>query len=170
MTNHPELIALRHALDTCAQHQDALRDALTDLERRRLQADELGKLSRADRRLLDQFAYRFTRIQDDMGARLFPAALRALGEDVSPMPAFDRLARLEQLGWLPDAERWGEMRRVRNEFTHDYPESLEERFARLELAIACALEAANILEHIRSRILSRFPFLLHNEPKGSDRP
>jgi hypothetical protein len=44
--------------------------------------------------LLDQFAYRYTRLQDGMGARLMPAVLKALGEDIGPMSAIDRFTRL----------------------------------------------------------------------------
>jgi len=66
-----------------------------------LDAQLLEHPSKEDRRLLDQFAYRYTRMQDDMGARLVPAILRALGEEVSAMSTLDRLDRLEQLDWLP---------------------------------------------------------------------
>ncbi|MBS0543668.1 MAG: hypothetical protein JSR40_08025, partial [Proteobacteria bacterium] len=93
---------------------------MTDLARTALTAEILDRPGKDERRLLDQFAYRYTRLQDDMGARLFPAVLRALGEEVAPMPVLDRLARLEQLGWLPSAEQWLELRRIRNEFTHEY--------------------------------------------------
>lgn len=65
---------------------------------RALSQDDYAHLNKVDRRLLDQFAYRYTRLQDDMGARLMPAALKALVEDIGPMSAIDRFARLEQLG------------------------------------------------------------------------
>lgn len=77
-------------------------------------------LSSQDRRLLDQFAYRFTRLQDDMGGRLFPALLGALGKEVTAMSVIDRLNRLEQLGWIPLVDEWLELRRIRNEFAHDF--------------------------------------------------
>lgn len=154
-----ELIALDHALTTCTQHAEALSDALTDLARTALTAEILDRPGKDKRRLLDQFAYRYTRLQDDMGARLFPAVLRALGEEVAPMPVLDRLARLEQLGWLPSAEQWLELRRIRNEFTHEYPEEVEERFVRLKLAIQAALQVRTIYEIIRSRTVDRFPSL-----------
>ncbi|MBS0542214.1 MAG: hypothetical protein JSR40_00555 [Proteobacteria bacterium] len=75
------------------------------------------------------------------------------------MPVLDRLARLEQLGWLPSAEQWLELRRIRNEFTHEYPEEVEERFVRLKLAIQAALQVRTIYEIIRSRTVDRFPSL-----------
>ena len=74
-------------------------------------------LSKQDRRLLDQFAYRYTRLQDDIGVKLMPAVLKVLGEDVALMSAIDRFARLEQLGWLASADDWQILRQIRNQFT-----------------------------------------------------
>lgn len=79
----PEIHALQHACTVCLTHEEALREALHDLGQRSLTAADLGRLSKEDRRLLDQFAYRYTRLQDDMGARLMPAALRAMGEEIA---------------------------------------------------------------------------------------
>jgi hypothetical protein len=156
MTEEPEITALTQAAAVCATHQESLGEALVDLDSRGLIADDLAKLDKADRRLLDQFAYRYTRLQDDMGARLFPAVLRALGEDVAAMPAIDRFVRLEQLGWLPDAEEWTELRHIRNEFSHEYPESVEQRFARLELAFRSARRLTVILDGFKSKLADRF--------------
>ena len=115
MKPSPEMHALAQAHALCQGHLDALHDALTDMRQRALSPSEYEHLSKADRRLLDQFAYRYTRLQDDMGARLMPAVLRALAEDVSAMPALDRFSRLEQLGWLPSADNWNVLRQIRNQ-------------------------------------------------------
>jgi hypothetical protein len=152
-----ETLVLEQARAACEAHREALTDALTDLEQRRLIVGDLERLSKDDRRLLDQFAYRYTPLQDDMGARLIPAILRALGEDVATMSALDRLNRLEQLGWLPSAEEWSELRRIRNEFAHDYPQTPEERFDRLALALASARRLLEILAILNSKIEQRFP-------------
>lgn len=154
-----ELLALRQILETCRLHEAGLRDALDDLALRGLCSVDLASLGKEDRRLLDQFAYRYLRLQDDMGARLMPAVLRALGEEVASMAAFDRFARLEQLGWLPSAEEWVELRRVRNEFAHDYPETVDERFARLQLAIASAQRALQIWIGFQDKVRMRWPGL-----------
>ena len=118
-------------------HAEYSRDPslLADIVRRQFSSGDLDRLDKADRRLLDQFAYRYTRLQDDMGARLLPAVLTALGEDVVALSALDRFNRLEQLGWLPSADEWMELRQVRNQFTHEYPESAEERFERFSAAV-----------------------------------
>ncbi|MDO8412740.1 MAG: hypothetical protein Q7S51_03000 [Gallionellaceae bacterium] len=71
------------------------------------------------------------------------------------MPMLDRLSRMEQLGWLPDAEEWADLRRIRNEFTHDYPETIEERFERLQLAIASAQTVEKIFNSMSHKIHER---------------
>lgn len=52
-----------------------MRDALDDLKQRKLAAADLVALGKEDRRLLDQFAYRYTRLQDDM---VYPVSLFAV--------------------------------------------------------------------------------------------
>lgn len=157
MTLAPDTLSLRHALDTCLGHSGALREALNDLDRRGLTAADLENLAKEDRRLLDQFAYRYTRLQDDMGARLIPAVLRTLGEEVSGMAMIDRLNRLEQLSWLPSADEWAGLRIIRNEFTHDYPEKAEDRQERLLLAMTSARRLTEILAGFEENVRKRFP-------------
>lgn len=156
MKSTPELLALAQALTLCHGHLDALQDALGDMQSRQLTLADLDHLSSADRRLLDQFAYRYTRLQDDMGGRLMPALLRALWEEVAAMPALDRFARLEQLGWLASAEDWNVLRQIRNQFANDYPDSTNERFERLQAAIDAAHQLIAIIAHIDSKLRQRF--------------
>lgn len=138
-------LKLDRALEVCLGHADALQDALNDLEGKHFSAAELVALSRDDRRLLDQFAYRFTRLQDDMSGRLFQALLGALGEEIVAMSVIDRLNRLEQLGWIPLADEWLELRRIRNEFAHDYSENQELHHVRLRQAMAAGQRLMEIL-------------------------
>lgn len=151
-----EILALEQILALCQGHDEVLKDALYDLSRRELDAQLLEHPSKEDRRLLGQFAYRYTRMQDDMGARLVPAILRALGEEVAAMSTLDRLDRLEQLAWLPSVDEWSELRRIRNEFTHDYPETAGERHERLQLAITSASRLREIRDIFADKIGQRF--------------
>jgi hypothetical protein len=93
--NNAALLALRQAHDICRAHHEALREALGDLHLRDLADSDLGCLTKDDRRLLDQFAYRYTRLQDDMGARLMSTVLLSLGEEIAAMPVLDRLDRMD---------------------------------------------------------------------------
>lgn len=76
---------------------------------------------------LDQYIFRFSKLQDVMGSRLFPSVLEYLAEPMNDRPFIDLLNRLERLGIIDSAMNWIELRRVRNEISHEYPTSLPER-------------------------------------------
>ena len=153
----PEQLMLQQIQALCQGHAQALQDALQDMALRALTPAQYSQLAKDDRRLLDQFAYRYTRLQDDMGTRLMPAVLKALGEDVAPMSAIDRFARLEQLGWLPSADAWATLRQIRNQFTHDDPDDVAERFDRLQAATAAAGQLLTVMEQFDARIIGLLP-------------
>jgi len=75
----------------------------------------------------DQFIYRFSKLQDVIGSRLFPFLLNALAETTEDKAFIDILNRLERLGVIDSAQAWSELRRIRNDIAHEYPSSLEER-------------------------------------------
>lgn len=152
----PEQLALLQIHAQCLGHVEALQEALQDMAQRALTPADYAQLSKIDRRLLDQFAYRYTRLQDDMGARLMPAILKVLGEDVAAMSALDRFARLEQLGWLSDAEVWNTLRQIRNQFVHDYPDNPAQRFERLQAAIQAAAQLLTITTVISYKLRQHF--------------
>lgn len=58
MKNTPEQLALQHIRAVCQGHAEALSEALQDMQLRVLTPDDYAHMSKADRRLLDQFAYR----------------------------------------------------------------------------------------------------------------
>ena len=152
MKQTPEQMALQHSLALCQGHADALQDALQDIHALAMNVDDYTALSKQDRRLLDQFAYRYTRLQDDIGVKLMPAVLKVLGEDVALMSAIDRFARLEQLGWLASADEWQTLRQIRNQFTHDYPDNPTERFERWQAAVHAAAQLTSMLASYQSKI------------------
>jgi len=151
-----EWLALQQVLGVCQGHELALLEAIEDIQLGKLIQKDLTALGKEDRRILDQFAYRYTRLQDDLGAKLIPAVLRALGEEIAAMPMLDRLNKMEQLGWIENAEIWADLRRIRNEFTHDYPETSAERLERLKFAISAAQTIIGVLRIIRQKIQARF--------------
>jgi hypothetical protein len=79
----------------------------------RLQPEELS--------FFDQLIFRFSKMQDSMGGKLFPAILENLGEEISGLPFIDRLAKLEELSVIPSADDWLLLRETRNIVTHEYP-------------------------------------------------
>lgn len=143
---------LRHITYLCQTHYITLSDTLQDLFQHAINIEKIDSPDKELRRLLDQFAYRYLRMQDDMGTKLIPAILYSLQEPLETMSMIDRLNRCEQLGWIPSADEWGDLRRIRNEFAHDYPEDAEIRFHRLKLAINAAKRLMVIWQGIEQKI------------------
>ncbi len=71
----------------------------------------------------DQIIYRFLKLQDVMGAKLFKALLFYQGENVDK-PFLDILNRFEKLNIL-EVEEWFELREIRNNIAYDYEENEE---------------------------------------------
>jgi hypothetical protein len=71
--------------------------------------------------LFDQLIYRFSKLQDSMGSRLFKQLLEALEEDISGSPFIDILYKMEKLNLLDDVKEWVSLRQTRNTVAHEYP-------------------------------------------------
>ena len=69
---------------------------------------------------LDAFVSRFSRLQDNLGDKLLPQLLDAMGEKTGA--ALENLDRAEKLGWIASADAWMTMRRLRNQMVHEYIE------------------------------------------------
>lgn len=93
---------------------------------------------------VEAFVSRFARLQDNVGDKLLPNWLKALGEKTGA--AIDNLDKAEKFGLLDSADRWLEIRQLRNLMVHEYIESPEVLGNALESAKAyCAvlMEFAN---------------------------
>ncbi|HDQ15375.1 MAG TPA: hypothetical protein ENN41_11250 [Sediminispirochaeta sp.] len=91
-----------------------------------LTSDDFKKMGEEQIEHLDQFIYRFTKMQDSMGTRLLPSLYRYVEADDAPKPFLNVLLRLEQLEILTSAEQWQFFRNLRNNLAHDYPESIDQ--------------------------------------------
>ncbi|MDD2863519.1 MAG: hypothetical protein PHC99_02190 [Methylococcales bacterium] len=99
--------------------------------------------------VLEVFSNRFGKLQDAMGAKLFPLTLE-IAKEPDEFPAFiDKLNRLEKIGAIPSVEEWLGFRAVRNQFAHDYPDDSEQNAATLNLAYSQATALLNVLEQVR---------------------
>lgn len=71
----------------------------------------------------DQIIYRFSKLQDCMGAKLFKSVLLYEGENVNK-PFLDILNQLEAIDIIT-VDEWFEIRDLRNEIAHDYEDNDE---------------------------------------------
>ena len=84
---------------------------------------------------LDAFRVRFSDLQDMLGRSLFAAIARADEDETpaQPLTTRERIALMEKRGIL-DADKWREIREIRNQFAHEYPDDHEEKAANINAA------------------------------------
>ncbi len=115
-------LRLLEAWQQCQRHEHHLSHALAAIEPTLpLTAQALAGLGDEAVQDWDQFVLRFTKLQDTIGARLFPTLLEFLQEPYEDRPMLDKLNRLEKLGYLARVDEWQTLRTIRNRFAHDYP-------------------------------------------------
>lgn len=90
-----------------------------------------------DLAFVDQIIYRFAKLQDIMGAKLFKSYLISQGEVVDK-PFIDILNSLEKLNIL-DVDEWFELRDIRNNISHHYEDDKQ-----------LAIDLINIIEQVKS--------------------
>lgn len=84
-------------------------------------SDRVFKLDDQEVEHIDQYIFRFSKLQDAIGNKLFKAVLTELGEEVANRSAIDIFNRMEQLGIIENYEIWKEFRDLRNELAHACP-------------------------------------------------
>lgn len=152
---HTPALRLAEAWLQCQRHVHHLNHALQALQPLLpLQGAQVTTLSDDQVQDWDQFVLRFTKLQDAMGMRLFPAVLAFLQEPYDDKPMLDKLNRLEKLGYLSSAQAWQHWRAIRNGFAHDYPEDDALKAAFLNQAVEAVpalLQALALVEPLVQR-------------------
>lgn len=139
----------RGALTRCETHAERLRWAMSTLEPMfPLSAVKISAFTPIDLAVFDQFVVRFSKLQDTMGAALFPAVLD-LTQEPGDLAAFiDKLNRLEKIGAIRSASQWLLLREMRNQFAHDYPDDPEIQAGLLNKAFGLAAVMLDVLGEI----------------------
>jgi len=143
--------AFQGTLDICERHAERLRWAMATLEARfPLSPKMIDDLSDMDLAVVDQFIVRFSKLQDAIGAKLLPGVLE-LTKEPGDYPAFiDKLNRLEKIGAIPSASQWLQLREMRNQFSHEYPDDPAIQASLLNKAFGLASVLLDAFEHIKA--------------------
>ena len=97
---------------------------------------------------IDIFIYRFIKLQDMMGEKLFKIFLDEIGEYKDNMSLLDILDKLEKFEIIKNAYDWMEYRKLRNQLTHEYPNNEDEIIEGIILAIDVYKEIDTIFNNI----------------------
>jgi hypothetical protein len=113
---------LTETIKICDLHYQRMIFAYENIEKYfPLTETSFSQISSLEMALFDQLIYRFSKLQDSMGSRLFKQLLDALEEDISGLPFIDILHKMEKLKLLDQARDWIVLRQTRNTISHEYP-------------------------------------------------
>jgi DNA-binding ferritin-like protein (Dps family) len=116
---------------------------------------------------IDQLVYRFQKLQDDMGSKLFKSVVANLGEtEVFNKPILEILNTLKKYGVINESVNWQTMREIRNSLAHEYLDDIESDRALLNYLFETkSLELIQIFKDILDYIQTNLYSNLHEGTK-----
>ncbi|CAK0747944.1 H393 [Gammaproteobacteria bacterium] len=152
------LAKLNAILDECRLHADILSTALAEIDNTIFNEENILCISTMQRRLLDQIAYRYAKLQDTMGEKLLPGILDLIQEPLPEKATFiEKLWRLERLGVIESAKLWKELRELRNQIAHEYHEQPEIKAAVLNRFLQGVHQLVGLWQQIQIYANSHLP-------------
>ncbi|MEI6542214.1 MAG: hypothetical protein WCL60_01745 [Methylococcales bacterium] len=150
---------MQNYLAECALHAKVLDEGLSDIRQWSPITTDVV-IDKEHLRILDQIAYRFTKLQDSMGEKLLPLILVLAQEPIPENVTFaEKLNRLERIGAIPSAEGWKGFRVVRNALAHDYPDDPELRTSAINRFIKGATDLSTLFQQVNDYIVQHFPLI-----------
>jgi len=113
------------------KHIELIDESLEVLEAPIKNYDDLTQLQRF---ALNALIFRFSKLQDLIGSKIFRNYLDFSGLNLSDMSFFDILKEIEKES-IVDIDSWDELRELRNKIAHDYPQELDEMLESINLFI-----------------------------------
>ena len=141
----------------CDKHLQRINSSYTELKGiMPLTKSVYINLSEEEIKVLDQFLFRFSKLQDAMGQKLFKTILALLKEDIEGKPFVDILNLMEKLSLLGSANDWRELREDRNDLAHNYEDEPEEMSLNINKLYDKKIILENIYLHIKNYYIQRY--------------
>lgn len=141
-------------IEECDLHSERLMDASNLVKSYfPLTVAQLNTLSKEQVSYLDQLIFRFSKLQDAIGSKLFPLLVAAIEENSEKMTVIDKLNRLEKAELLPSVKEWQDMRNFRNHLTHEYPRNPELVVKNLNASLAYVKNLLDYWKFLRKKAI-----------------
>ena len=152
----------------CNQHKKRLLEAKDRLKLLMpLDIVRYGDLEGLDVSVIDQMIFRFSKLQDTMGDKIFPAILELNGEEVKKITFIDRLNRLEELELLYK-DGWMALRKDRNEIANEYSFNQEEVVDNINLIYNRVDDLLKMYDNIYTYCFTKFDFVKNSNKLDKD--
>ena len=149
-------LRMQKLINECDKHVQRMSYAYTKMALfMPLEISRYQQLSDDEVEHIDQFLFRFAKLQDAMGEKLFILMLEFLEEEnPKSKPFIDTLNRLEQIGLLEDKNTWLELRKIRNNIAHQYDDEPQQAAEALNAIYAAKPTLESIFQTIKTRYIS----------------
>lgn len=118
-----------------------------------MSTSKIENISEENFLLIELLINRFAKLQDYLGTKIIDVFLEDQGEIfIDNMTMIDKLHKLEKLEMVDDAELWKQMREVRNNLVHEYPDNMGKTADNLNKLFMLAPKLLAILENIKKRL------------------
>ena len=117
-----------------------------------LSAQRYEKLSDNEIEAIDQYLFRFAKLQDTLGIRLFKMIVSEYVDNVNELTFLDILNHLEKIDILEDVNVWKRLRDIRNDISHQYDDEPQEMAEALNNIFAYKDELLEIFEKIVGKV------------------
>ena len=107
------------------------------------------KLNDDEVEAIDQYLFRFAKLQDTLGTKLFKMIASEYVEDISQLTFIDILNQLERVNIL-EVTIWKKLRDVRNNISHQYDDNPQEMSEALNTIFAYRDELLHVFENIEN--------------------
>ena len=140
---------LKSYFQEAKKHKDHIIEAKEELSTPIKEYETLCKLERF---ALNTLIFRFSKLQDLMGSKIFRAYLEYCGLSTNEFSFFDILKELEKENIL-DIDEWQLLRELRNDIAHDYPDEFDEMIGKINLFVKTSDKLVDILDNLEVKYL-----------------
>lgn len=114
-----------------------------------LNVKSIQKLTEDEIEHIDQYLYRFAKLQDVIGEKLFLSFLSFLGENTEKKSFIDIFSRLGQLGVIRGYDKWIQLLLIKNELSHEYEDEPAANAEKLNRIFSLKYELESYYNNVR---------------------
>jgi hypothetical protein len=141
---------LKNYFQEAHKHIELIEESLEVLNPK-IPIEDYNSLNQLERFALNALIFRFSKLQDLIGAKIFRNYLDFNGFNIAQKSFFDILREIEKEGII-DIDSWSELRELRNKIAHEYPEEADEVLESINLFV----EKSGLLIEISDRLEQKY--------------
>ena len=120
-------LKIQKYINECRKHRVRINEAFEEIKNIfPLSGKKYLNLTSNEIKNIDQYLFRFSKMQDTIGEKLFRLIVEDFVENIDSMTFIDILNRLEKVGIIQSSAEWNTLRKARNNIAHQYDDDENE--------------------------------------------